>query len=161
MIHAPNLTTSDSGPVARTGYRAGEARRLVLTQNLGRSVSVSVGLERCASVCVLLRPLAHSSPPPFHQLRLCPLGVWVTSGEGAYGVPELLQFSAVCGLGLDTVPIPGDATAEQIAAQYLDVAALAFRLRKPLSCRFLPVACARGGRCSAAKSSQGRGGTLQ
>ena len=67
------------------------------------------------------------------------------AAEGAYGIPELLQFSAVCGMGLDTVPIPSGATAEQIAAHYMDVCALAYRLQKPLSTRFLPVADADAG----------------
>jgi uncharacterized protein (UPF0210 family) len=40
---------------------------------------------------------------------------------------------------LDTVPLPGDATPEELAAVVLDVAALAATLGKPLSCRLFPV----------------------
>jgi hypothetical protein len=54
-------------------------------------------------------------------------------------VSELLLYSAVCGTGLDTVPLPGDTPADDLAAIVLDVAALACALRKPLSCRLFPV----------------------
>lgn len=61
------------------------------------------------------------------------------AGEGAFNVHDLLMYSAVCGTGLDTVPLPGDASQEQIAALLLDVAALALRLDKPLLARLMPV----------------------
>jgi hypothetical protein len=48
------------------------------------------------------------------------------------------MYSAVCGLGLDTVPVPGDVPEAKLAALFLDVAALAFRLDKPLSARVMP-----------------------
>eukprot|EP01040_Poterioochromonas_malhamensis_P003057 gene3056-3249_t len=56
-----------------------------------------------------------------------------------YTMRDLLVFSTICGVGLDTVPVPGDVTAEQIARVYLEVGTLAFRLNKPLSCRLLPM----------------------
>lgn len=52
---------------------------------------------------------------------------------------DLLVFSTVCGVGLDTVPIPGDTTVEELAAVYFETGTLAFRLNKPLSCRLLPM----------------------
>ncbi len=55
------------------------------------------------------------------------------------GVKDLLLYSAVCGTGLDTVPLPGDATAEQLSALLMDVAALSTRLGKPLTARLMPV----------------------
>jgi uncharacterized protein (UPF0210 family) len=58
--------------------------------------------------------------------------------EGRFTVRDLLTFSAVCGVGIDTVPIPGDTPAEALASVYMETAALAFRLNKPLSCRVLP-----------------------
>jgi uncharacterized protein (UPF0210 family) len=45
----------------------------------------------------------------------------------------------VCGTGLDTVPLPGDASSGQIAALLLDICALALRLDKPLTARLMPV----------------------
>lgn len=59
--------------------------------------------------------------------------------EGFLTVKDLLLYSAVCGTGLDTLPLPGDIRREQIAAVLLDVAALAQRLNKPLIARLMPV----------------------
>jgi uncharacterized protein (UPF0210 family) len=60
-------------------------------------------------------------------------------GEGRYTLRDLLAFSAVCGTGLDTIPLPGDTTPEQLAGVLGEVAALASALRKPLTVRLLPV----------------------
>ena len=43
------------------------------------------------------------------------------------------------GLGLDTVPVPGDVPPAKLTSLLLDVAALAFRLNKPLTARLFPV----------------------
>jgi uncharacterized protein (UPF0210 family) len=59
--------------------------------------------------------------------------------EGLVHAHQLLLYSAVCGTGLDTLPLPGDSTAEEIARLLLDVATLAVRLHKPLSARLFPV----------------------
>jgi uncharacterized protein (UPF0210 family) len=61
------------------------------------------------------------------------------SAEGMLSIKDLLLFSAVCGAGLDTVPLPGDASVDQLNALLLDVAALAVRLGKPLTARLMPV----------------------
>ena len=54
-------------------------------------------------------------------------------------VSDLLNFAAVCGVGLDTIPLPGDIAADVLAGILLDVAALATRLRKPLTARLMPL----------------------
>lgn len=59
--------------------------------------------------------------------------------EGRVRISELLQWSAMCGTGLDTIPLPGDIGEEVLAALLFDVAALAVRLRKPLSARLMPM----------------------
>jgi uncharacterized protein (UPF0210 family) len=59
--------------------------------------------------------------------------------EGWLGLDQLLAYSAVCGTGLDTVPLPGDSSADELTKLICDVATLAVRLRKPLSARLLPV----------------------
>jgi len=61
------------------------------------------------------------------------------SKEGLFSVNDLLLWSAVCGTGLDTVPLPGDVTEDELAGILLDVAALAVRLDKPLTARLMPV----------------------
>lgn len=52
---------------------------------------------------------------------------------------DLLLYSTVCGTGLDTVPLPGDSSPEQLAAVLVDVAALSMRLNKPLTARLMPI----------------------
>jgi len=59
--------------------------------------------------------------------------------ESTYNVDSLLAYSAVCGTGLDTIPLPGDISAEQIERIFGDVASLALKWNKPLSARFQPV----------------------
>jgi uncharacterized protein (UPF0210 family) len=61
------------------------------------------------------------------------------AAQGTLGVKDLLVYSAVCGTGLDTIPIPGDTTEEQLIPLLLDVAALSQRLGKPLTARLMPV----------------------
>jgi uncharacterized protein (UPF0210 family) len=59
--------------------------------------------------------------------------------ESSYSVDSLLAYSAVCGTGLDTVPLPGDVSVEQLERILGDVASLAVRWDKPLSARLQPV----------------------
>ncbi|MGQ9547853.1 MAG: DUF711 family protein [Roseiflexus sp.] len=59
--------------------------------------------------------------------------------ERRYAWRDLLTFSAVCGTGLDTIPLPGDTPVELIEGILAEVAALAGALRKPLTSRLLPV----------------------
>jgi hypothetical protein len=61
------------------------------------------------------------------------------AAQGCLTIKDLLLYSAVCGTGLDTIPIPGDTHPGQIAAILLDIAALALRLDKPLTARLMPV----------------------
>ena len=58
---------------------------------------------------------------------------------GSLSIKDLLLYSAVCGTGLDTVPLPGNATTEQISCVLLDIAALSTRLNKPLTARLMPI----------------------
>jgi uncharacterized protein (UPF0210 family) len=60
--------------------------------------------------------------------------------EGNISIDGLLAYSAVCGTGLDTVPLPGDITEQQLDLIIGDMASLAFKWKKPLSARLLPVA---------------------
>jgi uncharacterized protein (UPF0210 family) len=59
--------------------------------------------------------------------------------EGHVSLEGLLSYSAVCGTGLDTVPLPGDITIEELDTIIGDMATLAFKWHKPLSARLLPV----------------------
>ncbi len=61
------------------------------------------------------------------------------AAQGSLSIKDLLLFSAVCGTGLDTVPLPGDTPVEHLAALLLDLAALSARLGKPLTARLMPL----------------------
>lgn len=78
----------------------------------------------------------------FSGLMLPMLEDWTMgrrSEENLYSLDSLLLYSTVCGTGLDTIPLAGDTTVEQIAALLLDLAALAVKLDKPLTARLVPV----------------------
>ena len=72
--------------------------------------------------------------PVCEDLRLAEL-----AAEGRLTVAQLLNVSSVCGVGVDTVPVAGDLAPARLAALYLDVAGLAHRWGKALSCRVFPV----------------------
>jgi len=59
--------------------------------------------------------------------------------ESTYNVDSLLAYSAVCGTGLDTVPLPGNISSEQMEHIFGDVASLATKWNKPLSARLQPI----------------------
>lgn len=66
-------------------------------------------------------------------------GLAAATRAGAFDIRALLTYSSVCGIGLDTVPIPGDTAPERIAALMRDTGTMAFRLNKPLTVRLFPV----------------------
>lgn len=104
-----------------------------------------VGLHgSLAAACIITDALDRAEFPRagFSGLMMPVLEDAILSKRGSeqvLSVKDLLMYSSVCGCGLDTVPLPGDASSEQIAAVLLDVSALALRLHKPLTARLLPV----------------------
>ena len=60
--------------------------------------------------------------------------------EGRLSVDAILSYSAVCATGLDTIPLPGEISVEQLGLIIGDMASLAFKWHKPLAARLLPVA---------------------
>jgi uncharacterized protein len=65
--------------------------------------------------------------------------------EGTYTTDALLAYSAVCGTGVDTVPLPGDVSEDHLVRIFGDVAALAWKWHKPLSARLQPVTGSKSG----------------
>jgi hypothetical protein len=61
------------------------------------------------------------------------------AAEGRLTLDQLLLYSAVCGTGLDVVPLPGDISEEKLESIIRDVASLSVKWHKPLSARLLPV----------------------
>jgi uncharacterized protein (UPF0210 family) len=76
-------------------------------------------------------------------------GLAKRASERTYNLTNLLLYSAVCGCGLDVVPLPGDISVEKLADILLDVATLAITLDKPLSARLLPVPGKKAGEMTA------------
>ena len=73
------------------------------------------------------------------------IGLTARCGEGLLDVQKLLAYSAVCGTGLDCIPLPGDITAQELENILFDVASLSSKLDKPLSARLFPVPGKRAG----------------
>ncbi|MGH9678831.1 MAG: DUF711 family protein, partial [Candidatus Acidiferrales bacterium] len=71
--------------------------------------------------------------PVLEDTRLAQL--W---SEGALTMDQILAYSAVCGTGLDTIPLPGDITEQQLERIIGDVATLSAKYTKALSARLLP-----------------------
>jgi uncharacterized protein (UPF0210 family) len=65
--------------------------------------------------------------------------------NGLLSLDALLSYSAVCGTGLDTIPLPGDTSVTTLTRIIGDVASLSVKWNKPLSARLLPVAGKRAG----------------
>jgi hypothetical protein len=94
----------------------------------------------CSLVTAVLKAL------PYRLVGYCGLmlpqtedtGLGALAARGGLPISALLLNSSVCGTGIDTVLVPAGASAEQIRALYCDVAAMASRLRKPLSVRVWP-----------------------
>ncbi len=71
------------------------------------------------------------------------------NSEGGFDVTHLLAYSAVCGTGLDTIPLPGDVSERKLYALLLDIAALSDKLNKPLSARLMPIPGKKAGEMTA------------
>lgn len=59
--------------------------------------------------------------------------------EGKIDITKLLLNSCLCGLGLDTIPLPGNISKETIFLLLMDVAMISCRLNKPLTARLMPI----------------------
>jgi len=60
--------------------------------------------------------------------------------EGHLGIDTLLDYFSAGSTGLDAVPLPGDITLSQLELIIVDAASQAYRSRKPLELRLIPVA---------------------
>ena len=69
-----------------------------------------------------------------------------------FDIRSLLTYSSVCGIGLDTVPIPGDTPQDKISALMRDTGTMAYRLNKPLTVRLFPVPGLKAGDMTAFES---------
>ncbi|KAL1507608.1 hypothetical protein AB1Y20_007227 [Prymnesium parvum] len=126
---APPLTDAFEA-VGLGGF--GQSGTLAVAALVTGALKAISGVKLCGYMGLMLPPLEDA-------------GLARRANEGAYRLHDVLLYSAVCGLGLDTVPVPGDVPPEKLEALLLDVAALAFRLDKPLTARLFPVPGRRAG----------------
>lgn len=61
------------------------------------------------------------------------------AAQGTLTIKDALLYSAVCGTGLDTIPLPGNVRADEMTPLLLDLCALSLRLNKPLTARLMPI----------------------
>lgn len=59
--------------------------------------------------------------------------------QNLLSIQDLLLYSTVCGTGLDTIPLSGDTTVQQLECILMDISAMAVRLGKPLTARLMPL----------------------
>jgi hypothetical protein len=154
------------GPIEQLGRRIAEAESVRYLgidpspapgpdRSIGEAIELLTGapfgsastLQACATITAALKSL---------QLQTCGYsGLMLPvledrtlarrAGERRYGLQELLLYSAVCGTGLDVIPLPADVSVDLLTRLVGDVATLAVRLRKPLSARLLPTpGCSAG-----------------
>jgi uncharacterized protein (UPF0210 family) len=107
--------------ISKVGLQGSLAAAAILTQAID-----AADYQRTGFSGLLLPPLEDST-------------LAKRTAEGLVSINDLLLYSAVCGTGLDTIPLPGNTSVDEIAPLLLDLAALALRLGKPLTARLMPI----------------------
>lgn len=108
------------------------------------SLSVPFGRRGTLAICAAITDVLGELPGPrcgYNGLMLAVLedvGLAAAATRGDCTLDTLMVGSSVCGVGVDTVPLPGDVTVEELTAIYRDTAALSCKWKKPLSVRVLP-----------------------
>lgn len=139
---APSLDKEQSLAFAyekiMNGSKFGNPGTLSISGMLTRTVK-NISIQKCGYSGLML-PVCED------------IGLATRANENTYNITDLLLYSAVCGCGLDTVPIPGDVTVEKITAILTDMATLAIKLNKPLSARLFPIPNKKAGEMTAFNS---------
>jgi uncharacterized protein len=120
----PLHTESLGGALEALGGRFGGAG-LVASASIVMNAIEAANFPR-ACFCGLMLPILEDSV------------LATRNTEGALTLNDLLLLSAVCGTGLDCIPLPGAINEGELRDILLDVAALALRLDKPLTARLMP-----------------------
>jgi uncharacterized protein (UPF0210 family) len=127
----------DLSPAPSGNVSIGEAIENLTAQPFGMSGTLTAAATITAAVKdVKVKQTGYSGLmlPILEDTRLAQR--W---SDGHVSLDALLSYSAVCGTGLDTIPLPGDISAEQLSLIIGDMASLAVKWHKPLSARLLPV----------------------
>lgn len=137
-----NPSLDHNGSVARAVEHLDEVRGNFGQGSLSAAAAVTIALQSIPDIkitgyCGLMLPVLEDQ-------RLAELGM-MASSTSRIDIQKLLCISSVCGVGVDTVPISGEVSDENLSSLMLDVAALAGRWNKQLSCRVFPVPARRAG----------------
>jgi len=135
-----NPSLEEGGSVAEAIEQLDEVEEFGRVGSLAAAAAITTALQslpvKLVGYCGLMLPVCEDR-------RLSHLAA---EGQGGkISVTNLLSISSVCGVGVDTVPVEGDVKVEALTSLILDVAGLANRWNKPLSCRVFPVENKRGG----------------
>jgi len=133
----------DLSPASSQGLSIGAAIEAISKQPLGSSGTMTaVGVITSALKDIGARRTGYSGVmlPVLEDPTLAER--W---NQGRLSLDQLLSYSAVCATGLDTIPLPGNITVEELARIIGDVATLSVKWNKPLSARLLPVKEKRAG----------------
>ncbi|GKY90518.1 hypothetical protein MPSEU_000025500 [Mayamaea pseudoterrestris] len=127
-----NPSLDENGSVARAMESLDQVREFGGPGSLAAAACITQAIQSLPGIkltgyCGLMLPLCEDT-------RLAEL-----SNAGTLTISKLLSISHVCGVGVDTVPVPGDCCENDLVALLLDVAAVASRWNKSLSCRVFPV----------------------
>jgi len=138
-----NPSLDDGGSVADAIERLEEVRGdFGGTGSLAAAAAITIALQSMPDI--LTTGYSGLMLPVLEDQRLAELGMASNSSKNKLTIQKLLCLSSVCGVGVDTVPIPGNVSEDSLSSLILDVAALAGRwsrnnVNKPLSCRVFPV----------------------
>lgn len=124
---APSLLEEESIAFAfekLLGYKFGAPGTLAIAEMI-TGVLKSLDIKRCGYSGLML-PILEDA------------GLSKRYKEKTFNIGNLLEYSTVCGTGLDCIPLPGDISIKEIAGILLDVVTLSNKLSKPLSARLLP-----------------------
>ena len=105
--------------------RFGEAGTLAVARLVTDAVQ-SLQLKKCGYSGLMLPVLED-------------FGLARRNDERTFNLTNLMLYSAVCGTGLDTIPLAGNVSENKLYALYLDIASLSLKLNKPLSARLMPI----------------------
>lgn len=124
----PSLETGGSiaSALESLGHPIGGPGSLAIAAAVTKCLQSLPNIKR-TGYCGIMLPLCE-------DVRLAEL-----SSKGLLRIMDLLSISHVCGVGIDTVPVPGDVDCNELASLFLDVAAVADRWGKSLSCRVFPL----------------------
>jgi len=110
-----------------------------------RAVNIEFGSPGTLAACGAVTDVVKSLP--VKQVGYCGImlpvledaGLAQAAEEGRYRITDLIAYSSVCGVGVDTIPISGSAQSHQLKNLMLDVGTMAIKLNKPLFARVLPI----------------------